>query len=177
MYHGTYKTISRVDLKRGNKRVDFGRGFYLSDSFDAAKWWAVKRFPEKGGVAPTIMCYEVDDAVFTSSEINLMKFGKPSKEWLEFVKLNRRKDLPKSDEPRHFYDVVYGHIADDLAADTIAEYVEGNVTWDEALSQIKTVPDVRQMSLHTPLALQYIKVREVWEHSDGEWRSVPLSKQ
>jgi hypothetical protein len=167
-YHGTYKVIHQVNLKRGNKRADFGRGFHLGDCLSTAKNWAIDRFPPNGE-APTVMCYEVDDAVFSTGVLNLRRFDEPSKEWLEFVQLNRRKDLTKTTEPRHPYDAVYGHMADDRAADTVAEYIKGIITWEEALKQIKTVPDAIQFSLHTPLALEYIKPLEVWQWSDGQW--------
>jgi hypothetical protein len=118
MYHGTYKEIRQINFKRCNKRTDFGRGYYLSDSFELAKKWAVLRFPRRG-VAPTVVCYEVDESIFVAGTLDFLRFDEPSKEWLDFVKLNRRKDLQQTTEPRHSHDAVYGHIADDLAAETI----------------------------------------------------------
>jgi hypothetical protein len=168
-YHGSYKFIDKINLKRGNKRTDFGRGFYLGSSFEMAKMWSIDRFPPNGE-APTIMCYEVNDTVFSDDVINLLRFDTPSKEWLEFVKLNRRKDLSQNAELRHTHDMVFGHIANDMAADTIEAFVKEEIRWEEALKQIKTVPDVFQLSLHTPLSLEYIKMLEHWQLSDEEWR-------
>ena len=169
LYHGTYKFIEQINLKRGNKRMDFGQGFYLGDNLQCAKDWAADRFPEKG-VSPTVMVYEVDDVIFTAETLDLLRFDTPSKEWLEFVELNHRRDLPKSEEPRHSHDMVYGRVANDRAADTIAEFVDGDIPWEEALKQIKTVPDVFQLSLHTPLSLEYIKAIEFWQLLNNEWQ-------
>ncbi|MCL2638452.1 MAG: DUF3990 domain-containing protein [Oscillospiraceae bacterium] len=170
-YHGGYKYIDKINLKRGNKRTDFGRGFYLGSSFEMAKTWALDRFPPNGE-APTIICYEVDDAVFSGGALDLLRFDAPSKEWLEFVKLNRRKDLSQTAEPRHSHDMVFGHIANDMAADTIEAFVKEEIGWEEALKQIKTVPDVFQLSLHTPLSLEYIKVLKYWQLVGDEWKQL-----
>ena len=36
LYHGTYLNFDRIDLSKSNKGKDFGKGFYLSDSYDQA---------------------------------------------------------------------------------------------------------------------------------------------
>lgn len=172
-YHGTYKVIQQINLNRGNKRTDYGRGYYLGDSFELAKKWATGRFPVKGE-APTVMCYEVDNVIFAGGVLDLRRFDTPSKEWLDFVKLNRRKDLSLSTEPRHSHDMVFGHIANDMAADTIESFVKGEIEWEEALRQIKIVPDVFQLSLHTPLALQYIKIMDCWQLLGEQWQQIKM---
>lgn len=49
LFHGTgEKTITPI-YGRGNDRHDYGKGFYLTDSIDLAKEWAVCRPNETNG--------------------------------------------------------------------------------------------------------------------------------
>lgn len=59
----------------------------------------------------TLTIYEFDESILTAlSDLKVMIFENYSKEWAEFIMMNRRnKDL----EPMHDYDIVYGPIADD----------------------------------------------------------------
>ena len=34
LYHGSYSEISSIDLLYGRRSLDFGRGFYLTTSYD-----------------------------------------------------------------------------------------------------------------------------------------------
>jgi hypothetical protein len=40
VYHGSYTAIEKVDLSAGGKQKDFGRGFYVTNLPEQAKFWA-----------------------------------------------------------------------------------------------------------------------------------------
>ena len=66
LYHGTddcsaidlYQTQS-VNVKRGLKHTDFGRGFYLTDDFNRAAKWAMHKAMVRGRRAAVVSA-EVD---------------------------------------------------------------------------------------------------------------------
>ena len=37
MYHGTYMIVDTIDLTKSRNRVDFGKGFYLTDKVGTAQ--------------------------------------------------------------------------------------------------------------------------------------------
>ena len=43
LYHGTNVDFSEVDFAKSNKNKDFGCGFYLTDIFEQAQHWAIKK--------------------------------------------------------------------------------------------------------------------------------------
>lgn len=49
LYHGTSDKIVKPVYGGGNDRHDYGRGFYLTESFELAKEWAVCRPNEANG--------------------------------------------------------------------------------------------------------------------------------
>ena len=157
MYHGTDQIISAIDLSKSRLRTDFGRGFYLSDKLGNARAWAIDKSSVLG--TPTVMRYEIDDAVFTVSGVKYLRFDKPTFEWLDFVRDNRRRIPEKADsqEPRHSYDIVTGPIANDKVAIAVDKYCRGLKTAKETLEEVQTIKEVFQMSFHTPLAFKYIK--------------------
>ena len=83
-YHGTDRTINKIDFDMSRLRTDFGRGFYLSDKLGNARDWAVDKSGTWG--IPTVMRYVIDNRIFSAAEVNLLRFDKPTLEWLNFVK-------------------------------------------------------------------------------------------
>lgn len=49
LYHGTPDKIVVSTFGKGEKKHDYGRGFYLTESIDLAKEWAVCRPNETNG--------------------------------------------------------------------------------------------------------------------------------
>jgi hypothetical protein len=155
LYHGTSMIVTEIDLNKSRKRTDFGKGFYLGDELSWAGKWAETTVKRTGGIE-TVMKYELDDTAF--EKLNYCKFDTPNAEWLNFVRDNRVRLAEKTKEPRHSYDMVYGRIANDRAADVVKDYAGGIVSIDEAIKRIDFLPRVSQLSLHTPLALSFLKV-------------------
>lgn len=53
LYHGSPDKEVRPQFDRGNDRHDYGRGFYLTDSLDLAREWAVCRPNDASGYVHT----------------------------------------------------------------------------------------------------------------------------
>jgi len=168
LYHGTSMIITEIDLDKSRKRTDFGKGFYLGDDLSWAGKWAETTVKRVGGIE-TVMKYELDDAAFTNENINFCKFNTTNAEWLNFVRDNRVRIAEKTKEPRHSYDIVFGRIANDRAADVVKDYAGGSVSVDEAIKRIDFLPRVSQLSLHTPLALFFLKVVGYSQREGNKW--------
>jgi len=170
LYHGTNRIIEIIDLDNSRKRTDFGKGFYLADKIATARDWATSRADLRGGT-PTILSYEISDSVFKL-------FGKrfealPTLEWLEFIALNRQisPQYANKKEPRHDYHWVSGPIADDKIADVVDEYLEGDITADEAIRRAGVLPQTYQLCLHTSDAIRFINDANVLykQFKNGRW--------
>ena len=153
MYHGSDTVITTVNLNKSRLRTDFGKGFYLSSKLGVARDWAVdKSGPTK---TPIVMRFALDTEKLHEPELRVLRFDRPTVEWLDFIRDNRQINaIPGfSGEPRHNYDVVSGPIANDKVAKVVAEYIDGLINADDAIRRTKALPSVFQTSLHSLKAL------------------------
>ena len=65
LYHGTNEDIVEIDLTRGLRYKDFGKGFYLTPDKTTAIRMAQKKTRLFGGRA-TLITYDMDDAALES---------------------------------------------------------------------------------------------------------------
>ena len=109
LFHGSNQDIQTIDLTRGLRHKDFGRGFYLTPDKNTAIRMAQKKTRLFGGT-PTLITYELDSSALTS-DLKIKIFPeKACVEWLMFVDANRDRN---NKEPIHDFDIVIGPIADD----------------------------------------------------------------
>jgi len=169
LYHGTTQIIHEIDLTRGRHCTDFGQGFYLGSNLDVAQRWAKSRAAFSG--KPVVMKYTLDSSIFSDEKVNPLIFDEPTLEWLNFVRDNRRKGKPE-DHLRHTHGIVRGSIANDKVNFVIEDYINGKITAEIAITRVKALPNVQQVSLHTSQALTYLDATDYWyqeQLSNGEW--------
>jgi hypothetical protein len=170
LLHGSGAKVTQIDFSHSRLRTDFGKGFYLSNKLDAARVWAL-RAARSSGIAYVVR-FEVDRRVFDTAVVACKRFEGATLEWLDFVRDNRERKNKKNEnlgEPRHEYDVVSGLIANNQAADVVDRYCRGKIIWQQALDEIKYIPDVYQLSLHTQKALEFVKAVDYQHYKDGKW--------
>ena len=133
LYHGSNMSIGEIDLKRGRRGKDFGQGFYLSA--DRQQAWRMGEFKAltEGG-EPVMNTYLFDETVLTSGELKVLTFEGYTREWADFIFLNRNN---KTTAPAHDYDIVYGPIANDRVGVQIGKYEAGDITLDQFLENLK----------------------------------------
>jgi hypothetical protein len=138
LYHGSTVNIERIDLQKSRPNKDFGRGFYLSA--DRQQAWRMGEFKAltEGGV-PVMNTYLFDEAVLASDELRVLTFEGYTREWAEFIFLNRNN---RSTDPAHDYDIVYGPIANDRVGVQIGKYEAGDITLDQFLENLKYMKGV-----------------------------------
>ena len=152
LYHGTNADIESIDLTKGLRFKDFGKGFYLTPNRETACRMAQKRARLFGGTA-TLITYELDDSAL-QSDLKVKVFPeKASVEWLLFVDANRDR---KSQQPVHDYDIVIGPIADDGVVLQLTNYREGIYSPEEAARLLQDRYLDQQYYFGTERALNYL---------------------
>lgn len=133
LYHGSTVNIERIDLLKSRPNKDFGKGFYLSADYQQA--WRMGEFKAltEGGEA-VMNTYLFDESVLTSGELKVLTFDGYTREWADFIFLNRNN---KTAAPAHDYDIVYGPIANDRVGVQIGKYEAGDITLDQFLENLK----------------------------------------
>lgn len=133
LYHGTNADIEAIDLTKGMRHKDFGKGFYLTPDKNTAIRMAQKKARLFGGTA-TLITYEMDDTAL-QSDLNVKVFPeKACVEWLMFVDANRDR---KTTAPIHNYDIIIGPIADDGVVLQLTNFREGIYSPEQAATQLQ----------------------------------------
>ena len=152
LYHGTNADIGAIDLTRGLRHKDFGKGFYLTPDRTTAIRMAQKKARLFGGT-PTLITYEMDDAAL-HSDLKVKIFPeKATVEWLVFVDANRDR---KTVSPIHDYDIVIGPIADDGVVLQLTNFREGIYTPEQAAAQLQDKYLDQQYYFGTEQALRFL---------------------
>lgn len=134
LYHGSYAAVEQIDLTRCAPGKDFGKGFYLTSSYEQALRFVPSSL-RKGqalGAVPAdqkhgfVSAFEVGDL----GSLACFEFAEADGEWLRFVALNRRARLFEklgdtipagiSDA-----DIIVGKIANDTTNRVITTYLNG----------------------------------------------------
>ena len=133
LYHGTNADIEKIDLEKGLRHKDFGKGFYLTPDKNTAIRMAQKKARLFGG-SPTLITYELADGAL-KSDLSVKIFPEQaSVEWFLFVDANRDR---KNILPIHDYDIVIGPIADDGVVLQLTNFREGIYSPEQAAQQLQ----------------------------------------
>ena len=84
LYHGSNMTIDRIDLSKSRPFKDFGRAFYLSADLQQAWERAYAAITMWGGEA-TVMTFEFDEQLMSSSELKVLCFEGYTEAWADFI--------------------------------------------------------------------------------------------
>ena len=132
LYHGSYTLVRDIDLSYCNAGLDFGKGFYLTSSYDQAVSFvrnSVKRNIRTGHIPAD---FRLEDGVVStfrytcSKDVSLHIFQGPDIEWLHFVASNRNDRLFRNEAATLApVDIIGGKIANDNTATVLNLYVTG----------------------------------------------------
>lgn len=153
IYHGSLDEVKKPEIRKPNRTLDYGYGFYATTSYEQAEAWVRRRMNENKQSFGYVNIYEIDFNVLNT--LNILSFESPSENWLDFVMLNRTQ---KGFE--HSYDVVYGPVANDRVYASFALYESGLINKQNLISELKTYKLVDQYLFHTKEALRAIKFIE-----------------
>ena len=164
LFHGTSEKIVVPTYGRGEKKYDYGQGFYLTESIDLAKEWAVCRPNEENG---WVHKYQLDIA-----ELKILDFqDKGVLSWL--AELMKHRDAADSKRYRMLsknfiekygidtkdYDVIKGWRANASYFYIAKEFVRDNIDID-ILEELLSLGDLGiQYCIKSELA--YSKLHEL----------------
>lgn len=153
IYHGSLDEVKKPEIRKPNRTLDYGYGFYATSSYEQAEAWVRRRMNENNKPFVYVNIYEIDFNILTT--LNILSFESPSENWLDFVMQNR---IQKGFE--HNYDVVYGPVANDRVYASFALYESGLINKQNLISELRTYKLVDQYLFHTEEALRTIKFIE-----------------
>lgn len=130
LYHGSYCEIRRIQLSECIAGKDFGKGFYLTSSFDQAQSFVKLSVRRNRGIGriPKNTKYGFVNIYEVTGRQNFKTyyFDTANIEWLHFVSGNRDASLfPEIIERLKTKNVIGGKIANDRTAATLQAYIDG----------------------------------------------------
>lgn len=132
LYHGSYTEISAIDLKYSKRTLDFGKGFYLTSSYEQALNYipsAVKKNIRWRKLPANFKVENGCISVFRfhpTPELLVHYFDTANLDWLHFISANRDDSLFQSLlKEYNSYDIIGGKVADDSTAATLNSYITG----------------------------------------------------
>jgi len=123
VYHGTISIIDTIDVARGRPYKDFGRGFYVTESFDHAKNLALRnKYLEQDRSRNTCSAYVYTYILDMEKTRNftIKQFDIADLDWMHFVLSNRSVR-----DKNHDYDIVIGPTANDDTSVVLKSYFNG----------------------------------------------------
>lgn len=155
LYHGSNVAIDKIELSKGMRDKDFGKGFYLTDICSQAEEMAKRRTRIVGFGNPTVTEYSFDESLLCSGELNVKVFpDEPTVEWAKFIDANRHASKTGFS---HNYDVIVGPVADDGVAFQLERFHEQLID-DETLARELTYRKLnRQYFFGTERAISKLK--------------------
>lgn len=153
LYHGSIKVVERPTITSDSNVYDFGRGFYVTASFQKARMWMQMRMQETLAEEGYINTYEFDEKAMDS--LNCLIFKSVIMRWLNFVMDNRTNR-----DYTHNYDIVVGPVAsDDDAYMQLVDVEEGILFKSSTLKKIRSFRLMDQYLFHTPRALEALQFK------------------
>lgn len=132
LYHGSYAEISSIDLSYSRSSLDFGKGFYLTSSYEQAVNYipsAVKKNIRRRKLPADFQITDGCLSIFRfhpNSELAVHYFKTADLDWLHFIAANRDNTLFQDFLKRfQAYDIFGGKVADDNTAATLNSYITG----------------------------------------------------
>lgn len=151
LYHGSEVIVDKPKLIGRKRTLDFGSGFYTTTNKEQAISFALKVQERRESMNKFVSMYEID---FEKANhlLNVLFFGNPDEDWLDFVYLNRSGTYTEEQ-----YDIILGPVANDTIYRTFIAYEAGVLTKEQTLEQLKIKKLYNQMTFTTDEALSYLK--------------------
>ncbi len=134
LHHGSNVEIEDINLLMSKKGKDFGCGFYLNECKGQAEDMARRTTARMSQGTPTVTTFTFDEKVLEDDGLKVKIFEGYSKEWAEFVLMNRRN---ASEIPAHPYDIVIGPIANDTVGVQIRRFMMNYISIEKLIEELK----------------------------------------
>lgn len=149
-FHGGTDVVDKPEIRKSPRNLDFGIGFYTTQSREQAARWAERQRRVRGLSVAIVNKYDI--GALWSAGVSCKTFEGATEEWLDAVVACRRgRDVFAG------YDVVVGPVADDNVYETIRLFESGVYTRDETIRRLKTERLFNQMTFKTEKALAFCR--------------------
>jgi DNA-binding Xre family transcriptional regulator len=159
LYHGTNIRFETPRIIAPNRALYFGTGFYTTSDKKQAKDWAKVVVKRVNSGKTLLNIYELDESY--TQKLNVKKFEKIGKEWLDFV-CEHRLETYKGDS----YDLIIGAVANDRTMPVLQGYMSAknkDLYAPVALSEIQAEKLTDQYVFKNDLALKFLHLQEIVE--------------
>lgn len=146
LYHGSDVIVDKPQIRKPNRTLDYGSGFYTTTSFDQAEKWVRRKLDENTPFG-YVCVYDFDEREMAS--LNVLRFDSPDERWLDFVMENRTNKYFI-----HKQDIVFGPVANDRVYAAFGLYESGIFNKQELIRELRAYKLVDQMLFHTEKALE-----------------------
>jgi DNA-directed RNA polymerase subunit K/omega len=163
VFHGSNVRIEKIDLAKSEFFKDFGRGFYVTNIREHAYLRAVDVSKKRKTDKPIVTEFKYMEAYPVTVGMNVKKFENVSKEWVEFIMLNRNRQIS---HPAHTFDIVEGPIADDRMVIQIRKYEQGKISIEKLIEKLTYREPTYQICFCTLAALYALELVD-----ESEFRS------
>jgi hypothetical protein len=157
VFHGSDTKIEEIDLSKSEYFKDFGRGFYVTNIREQAYARAIDITRRHGLNRPVITEFNYIETYPNTVGLNIKKFENVSKEWVEFIILNRNRRIS---HPAHVFDIVEGPIANDKMVIQIRLYELGRITIDNLIERLTYREPTHQICFCTLASLYALEIVE-----------------
>jgi len=157
VFHGSDVKIEKIDLTKSEFFKDFGRGFYVTNIREHAYQRAVDVANRNKSDKPVVTEFKYAESYPVTVGMNIKKFETVSKEWVEFVMLNRNRHIS---HPAHTFDIVEGPIADDRMVVQIRLYTQGKISIETLIEKLTYRESTHQICFCTLASLYALEIIE-----------------
>lgn len=133
--------------------MDFGSGFYTTESMRQAEEWARTTRSKRGSRHAFVSEFEYTP----DPSLKTLRFDNPDEAWLDFVTGNRAGSAD------HGHDIVIGPVADDSVYETLFAHQRGRYTKGETIDRLKARRLDGQVLFHIDKSLGCIAFVRSWE--------------
>jgi hypothetical protein len=145
--------IDKIDLSKGERYRDFGKGFYVTKIRKQAEEWAQKigaRHHAEGVVTE----FTFFESAYTEWNYRVLRFDGYTDEWLDLIVLNRN---PENISPAHDFDIVEGPVADDKIQRRLTDFLNGKIPREQFLEELSHKEPSHQICFCTQRSLLMLK--------------------
>lgn len=155
LFHGSNVLVLKPEIRKSNKTLDFGTGFYTTSSFEQAKKWSINKTNREKTGNPIVSVFTVPDNFLLDKTYSIMNFEKADEKWLDFVIANRTNPSFTFD-----YDIVKGAVANDRVYASLNAFESGFMDKETLLKELRTWVYVDQILFHTEKALTLLSFQK-----------------
>ena len=158
LYHGSYSLFDRIDLNKGRRFKDFGRGFYTTRIESQARQWAKNMSARFGIPTGYVSIYECDENSFQT--YRYLKFDEPTEEWAYFIMNNRNTEFAEYEtqinNQKGQFDIVEGPVANDTIAVVLDQFMMNMKSGTALVEALEYKNLNHQISFHTEKAISLL---------------------